>query len=44
MGFVELAESAVTGKGQHAVWFERQPRVLSSQVIGSEKEVGRKVV
>jgi hypothetical protein len=28
VGFVELAESAVTGKGQHAVWFERQPRVL----------------
>lgn len=26
--FVELAESAVTEKGQHAVWFERQPRVL----------------
>lgn len=26
--FVELIEGAATGKGQHAVWFRRQPRVL----------------
>lgn len=28
VGSVELAEGAAMEKGQHAVWFERQPRVL----------------
>ncbi len=28
VGLAELTEGTATEKGQHAVWFERQPTVL----------------